>query len=57
MWLDRLLRHFPHAVWLNPLPEQGWTYTSSVAQVTRLMEDRMYPLTPVGIDSAARELS
>ena len=57
VWLERLLRQFPHAVWLNPLNEAGWSYATSITAIARLMDGRMYPLTPAGIDAAARALS
>ncbi len=57
VWMERLLRQFPRAAWLNPLSENGWNYTSSVGAMQRLMGGRMFPLTLAGIDSAARELS
>jgi hypothetical protein len=57
VWMERLLRHFPHAAWLNPLSENGWNYSASVGVMQKLMEGRMFPLTVAGIDSAARKLS
>ena len=33
-WLQRLTTTYPAAVWLNPVPEQYWSYTSSI-QVVR----------------------
>ena len=56
VWLRRLLAHFPKAVWLNPVPQPHWGYTHSVALVRGLFGDRMFPLTPEGIDRAMREL-
>jgi uncharacterized protein with von Willebrand factor type A (vWA) domain len=56
-WLERLLRQFPHAAWLNPSPEGQWPYTASIGTVRRLMGGRMFPLSPAGIDAAARELN
>src|SRR5918997_2563798 len=56
VWLQRLLGHFPKAVWLNPVPESQWGYTQSVAILRRLFGGRMFPLTIDGIDQAMREL-
>ncbi|WP_374355245.1 VWA domain-containing protein [Chitinimonas sp.] len=56
VWLGRLLEHFPSAVWLNPVAEHYWDYTESVRMVRDIMGDRMYPLTPAGIESAMRRL-
>ena len=55
-WLRRLLEHFRHAAWLNPVAEQAWDYTPSLRMLRQLMENRMYPLTLEGIDQAMRAL-
>ncbi|HEX2553747.1 MAG TPA: VWA domain-containing protein [Microvirga sp.] len=55
-WMERLLGHFPKAVWLNPVPRPHWDYTHSIGLVRRLLGERMYPLTLEGIDGAMREL-
>jgi uncharacterized protein with von Willebrand factor type A (vWA) domain len=57
VWLERLLRQFPRAAWINPSPESQWSYTGSIGLIGRLMGGRMHPLSPAGIDAAARELS
>src|SRR5918997_420818 len=36
VWMQRLLDHFPKAVWLNPVPRGPWDYTQSIAIVRRL---------------------
>ncbi len=56
VWLERLTRTYPHAVWLNPVPEDRWDYTYSIKMVRQLLADRMYPLTLGGLDRAMREL-
>jgi uncharacterized protein with von Willebrand factor type A (vWA) domain len=56
VWLQRLLDHFRHAVWLNPAPEAHWPYTESVQLTQQLMQGRMFPLTPAGIEQAMRTL-
>ena len=56
-WMQRLLDHYPKAVWLNPVPEKYWGGTVSIGMVRALMEDRMFPLTLAGIDRAMRELT
>jgi uncharacterized protein len=55
-WIERLLTHFPRAVWLNPVPQERWDYTQSIGLVRRLFGSRMFPLTLEGIDQAMREL-
>jgi uncharacterized protein with von Willebrand factor type A (vWA) domain len=56
VWMQRLTRTYPHAVWLNPVPEAHWDYTHSIRMVKQLMSERMFPLTLEGLDSAMREL-
>jgi uncharacterized protein len=55
-WMQRLLAHFPRAVWLNPVPEAHWGYTHSITLIRRILGERMYPLTLEGLDRAMREL-
>ncbi|MGH7154577.1 MAG: vWA domain-containing protein [Acetobacteraceae bacterium] len=57
VWLDRLTSHYRRAAWLNPVPEHSWPHVQSVAIARQLMEGRMFPLTPDGIDAMTRELS
>lgn len=56
-WLQRLTNTYPAAVWLNPVPEKYWGYTSSIQAVRHLMQERMFPLTLAGLDDAMRTLS
>ncbi|MDQ8755516.1 VWA domain-containing protein [Sphingosinicella sp. LHD-64] len=56
-WLQRMTNTYPAAVWLNPVAEQYWGYTSSIQVVRQLMQNRMYPLTLEGLDDAMRTLS
>ncbi|MEL6869313.1 MAG: VWA domain-containing protein [Pseudomonadota bacterium] len=56
VWLGRLLRAYPKAIWLNPEPEQRWPYTPSVKVARELMEERMFPLTVSGLDKGIRRL-
>jgi uncharacterized protein with von Willebrand factor type A (vWA) domain len=55
-WMQRLVRTWPHHVWLNPEPQQRWDYTPSVQITRELLEDRMFPLTLGGLDQAIRAL-
>jgi hypothetical protein len=57
VWLQRLTNTYPAAIWLNPVPEKYWGYTSSIQAVRQLMRERMYPLTLAGLDEAMRTLS
>ena len=56
VWLSRAAAAYPHAVWLNPIPEQHWGWTPSIGLVQRLMQGRMFPLTLDGLESAIRTL-
>jgi uncharacterized protein len=56
VWMDRVLRNYPSAVWLNPIPENEWAFTHSIGMMRQLMGGRMYPLTLDGLDRAMREL-
>ena len=55
-WVKRCLRHWPHAIWLNPAPESWWPYTDSVGMIRSLMGGRMYPLTLEGLEAGLKEL-
>ncbi|MBB4284440.1 vWA domain-containing protein [Roseospira goensis] len=57
VWLTRLLDQFPHAAWLNPVPQAHWGYTQSIQMVEKLMGGRMFPLTLEGLDRAMGELN
>tara|TARA_R110002167_G_scaffold38382_2_gene119531 strand:+ start:79 stop:1257 length:1179 start_codon:yes stop_codon:yes gene_type:complete len=57
VWMERLLDHFKHAVWLNPVPERHWEYTPSLQMLQQIMGHRMYGLTLDGLDGAMRELN
>ena len=56
VWMERITRTYPAAVWLNPVPEGEWDYTQSIRMMKQLMGGRMYPLTLDGLDRAMREL-
>jgi hypothetical protein len=56
VWLRRLMANYPHAVWLNPVPEKYWGGTTTIGLVSQLMEGRMFPLTLEGLDRAMHRL-
>jgi uncharacterized protein with von Willebrand factor type A (vWA) domain len=56
VWMQRLCATFPRLVWLNPEPEDRWTYTSSVKITRELIGERMFPVTMAGLDRAISEL-
>lgn len=56
-WLERLLRSWPRAAWLNPVPESQWVWTTSTQNIQRIMEGRMYPVTVAGLERAMKSLA
>ncbi|WP_026374857.1 vWA domain-containing protein [Aestuariibacter salexigens] len=57
VWMQRLLNHFSHAIWLNPQDSQYWRYYASIGIMQELMHDRMYPLTLEGLSDGIKALS
>ena len=55
-WLNKITNHFDNVVWLNPQPEEHWSYHYSIGMMKSLMKDKMYPLTLDGIGRAIKEL-
>ncbi len=56
VWLRRLANKFPKLAWLNPMPQRTWHHTASNRLIAELIDQRMYELTPRGIDQAVRAL-
>ena len=56
VWIKRLLKAYPKAIWLNPEPQQRWDYTPSVKLTRELLDERMFPLTLRGIDEGIKAL-
>lgn len=56
VWMQRVLRHFERASWINPVREEYWSSTRSITLIRRLMEQRMAPLTLEGLEAAAATL-
>ncbi|BBF91824.1 vWA domain-containing protein [Blastochloris tepida] len=57
VWLERVFATYPHAVWLNPVPQAHWDVTPSTRTIRQLIGGRMFALTLEGLDGAMRELS
>jgi uncharacterized protein with von Willebrand factor type A (vWA) domain len=55
--MARMTGHWRRSAWLNPVPHAEWEFAQSIGMVRQLMEDRMFPLTPGGLDEMIRELS
>ena len=56
VWMARLLAQWPRAAWLNPVTPAAWDGTHSVRLMRQLMQDRMFPLTPAGLDQMTASL-
>ncbi|WP_417457315.1 vWA domain-containing protein [Kordiimonas sp.] len=56
VWMKRMTDIYQKAVWLNPIPDTHWDYSHSIQIMKTLMEDRMFPLTIGGIESAIKAL-
>ena len=57
VWMARLTAQWPRHAWLNPVPAAAWERTESIRLVRRLVEDRMFPLTPGGVEEMTRALA
>jgi len=44
LWMRRLRETYEKCIWINPVPEDEWEYTQSIAITRQLMEGKMYPL-------------
>lgn len=56
VWLQRAREKWPDHIWINPIPEQQWGYTHSIGMIEEIFENRMFPMTLKGIESAMKEL-
>jgi hypothetical protein len=57
MWMGRLQEVYDKVIWINPVPEDMWQYTQSVAITHKLLERKMYPLTLKGLEEGMAYLS
>ena len=57
VWMQRMLNVYSKAVWLNPEPEEVWSYRQSIGIMCELMGERMHPTTIEGLERAMRYLS
>ena len=55
-WLNKITGHFDNVVWLNPQPEEHWSYHYSIGMMKELVKDKMFPLTLDGIGRAIKVL-
>ncbi|MBL3586213.1 VWA domain-containing protein [Rhodovulum sulfidophilum] len=56
VWLERARAQWPDHLWINPVPEQHWQYTQSIAMIREIFEDRMVPMTLDGIERGMKSL-
>jgi uncharacterized protein len=56
LWMARLLKRFPNAIWINPRDPRAWNSTASIRLLNQMMAERMYPLTLDGLERGLREL-
>jgi uncharacterized protein len=57
VWMRRILGGYPKAAWLNPEPEELWSYRQSTGILRELMGERMYPTTIEGLERAMHALA
>src|SRR6184192_780813 len=57
VWIKRVTEVYSKCVWLNPEPEEIWSYRQSIGIVKELMNGRMYPTTLVGLERAMKLLA
>jgi uncharacterized protein with von Willebrand factor type A (vWA) domain len=57
LWMRRLRETYEKCIWINPVPEDEWEYTQSIAITRQLMEGKMYPLTLRGLEDGMSFLS
>ncbi|SEK41229.1 vWA domain-containing protein [Pacificibacter marinus] len=56
VWLQRARQHWPDHIWLNPVPQQHWRFTQSIAMIRTLFDDRMVPMTLEGLTKGMKLL-
>ncbi|NMP16748.1 MULTISPECIES: VWA domain-containing protein [unclassified Thalassotalea] len=56
VWMERILNHFDNCIWLNPQPQNYWSYYQSIDLIKQIMSSRMYPMTIAGLSDAIKEL-
>ncbi|TYB88066.1 VWA domain-containing protein [Oceaniovalibus sp. ACAM 378] len=57
-WLERARDQWPDHLWINPVAEQYWDYTQTIAMIRQIFgPDRMVPMTLAGLESGMRLLA
>jgi uncharacterized protein with von Willebrand factor type A (vWA) domain len=57
VWIKRFMEIYPKCVWLNPEPEEIWSYRQSIGVIKELMNGRMCPTTLNGLERAMKLLA
>ena len=57
LWMKRLVDVYEKVIWLSPVPEEHWEYSSSVELTRSIIEDNMFPLTIRGLEDSMAFLS
>ncbi len=57
VWMQRFMDTYRKLIWINPYPQDAWRYSTSTALVRELVQERMYPLTPAGLEEGMRFLA
>ena len=50
VWMKKFFANYEKLIWLNPVPEDHWDYSSSIELSRALIDDQMYPLTLKGLE-------
>jgi len=56
VWMERLLEHFEHCIWLNPQDIAHWQYYPSIGIIKQIMQNKMFPLTVDGLTQGIKAL-
>lgn len=56
-WFEKITGNFNKVAWLNPVAEEQWDWTQSIEICQQLVDNKMYPLTIQGLESAMAYLS
>ena len=57
LWMRRMRETYEKCIWINPVPEDEWEYTQSIAITRQILEGKMYPLTLRGLEEGMSFLS
>ena len=57
VWMKRIMATYEKVAWINPVKQDYWDYTQSISMTRDLIADKMYPLTPKGLEEAMSYLS